>query len=76
MKKEIKSFAEYTKDNYKTLYNEGEKNILKHHLETLQNLAGAEAEIQIKNLTAKEQVVNDEFVTRLKELFGDKVEIV
>ena len=57
-------------------HNESEKSMLKHHLATLQELAGHEAQIQIKDATQTEQIMNDEFVTRLKELFGDKVEIV
>ena len=57
-------------------HNESEKSMLKHHLVDIQKLTNGEAEIQIQDATQKEQVGTDEYVTRLKEIFGDKVEIV
>lgn len=57
-------------------HNEAEKNMLKNHLATLQNLAGAEAKLTIQDQTTVVYDDNAEYVTRLKDLFGDKVEIV
>ena len=57
-------------------HNEAEKNKLKNHLPTLQTLAGSEAEVIVQNVGTVVKNDNAEFVSRLKELFGDKVEIV
>ena len=64
-----------TKDELK-FKEEYEKNMLKNHLTTLQNLAGAEAKLTIQDQTTVVHDDNAEYVTRLKEIFGDKVEIV
>jgi len=58
------------------LHNDAEKTMLKQHFDTLQNLAGADVPLVLQDDT---QVVYDEnrdYVARLKDLFGDKVEIV
>lgn len=58
------------------LHNEAEESILKNHLALLKNLAGEGVEIVLQ---AMDCVVPDEqqdYVARLKELFGDKVKIV
>ena len=47
-----------------------------NHLATLQNLAGAETKLVVQEQTALVQDDNAEYITRLKDLFGDKVEIV
>lgn len=57
-------------------HNEAEKNMIKNHLATLQDLAGAETKLVVQEQTALVQDDNAEYVTRLKDLFGDKVEIV
>ena len=57
-------------------HNEAEKNMLKNHLPTLQNLAGELAQITLQDYSNVMQDDSAEFVTRLKDLFGDKVEIV
>lgn len=57
-------------------HNEGEKSMLKKHLATLQKLAESEVQITVQDQTNFVQEEHDEYVTRLKELFGDKVEIV
>ena len=57
-------------------HNDAEKNMLKQHLETLKNLAGTEVVLVLQDDTI---IVHDnqaEIITRLKDLFGDKVEIV
>ena len=58
------------------LQNDAEESILKNHLALLKNLAGDDVEIVLQ---AMDCVVPDEqqdYVARLKELFGDKVKIV
>lgn len=57
-------------------HNESEKNMVKNHLATLKDLAGAEVQIAVQDHTNIVQDENADYVTRLKELFGDKVEIV
>lgn len=57
-------------------HNEGEKSMLKQHLCALQKLAGDDVEIEIQDVAQAVKKGNDDFVVRLKELFGDKVEIV
>ena len=57
-------------------HNEAEKNMLKNHLPTLQKLAGELAQITLQDCSNVMQDDSAEFVTRLKDLFGDKVEIV
>jgi hypothetical protein len=57
-------------------HNAAEKNMLKTHLTTLKNLAGAEVTLKLQDKA--EITIDDhpEYITRLKDLFGDKVEIV
>ena len=66
------------KDTQIILYthNEAEKNMLKNHLPTLQKMAGELVKIIIQDYAVLEHDDNIEYVARLKELFGDKVEIV
>lgn len=57
-------------------HNDSEKTMLKQHLPQLQGLAGETVTITVQDDTV---VVYDEtrdYVARLKDLFGDKVEIV
>lgn len=56
-------------------HNDAEKAMLKHHLPTLQKLAG-ETQITLQDDTVTIQADNRDTIARLKDLFGDKVEIV
>lgn len=58
------------------LHNETEKTILKQHATDLQTLIGAEVELVLQDNTVEIQDENRDYVARLKDLFGDKVEIV
>ena len=58
------------------LHNESEKLMMKQHWQDLKNLIGAEIDIKTQDDT---QIIHDEnrdYIARLKDLFGDKVEIV
>ena len=57
-------------------HNDGEKNMLKQNLPKLQNLAGQDVELVLRDATVLVADEHEEYVTRLKEIFGDKVEIV
>ena len=57
-------------------HNEAERNMLKKHLPTLQDLVGTEAKLSVQDQTEVVYDEHAEYVTRLKDLFGDKVEIV
>lgn len=58
------------------MHNASEKAMLKQHLPTLQTLAGADTILTLQDDTAIVYDENRDYVARLKELFGDKVEIV
>ena len=58
------------------LHNEAEKTVLKQHFSVLQDLAGAEVTIVLQDDTVAVQDENRDYIARLKDLFGDKVEIV
>jgi predicted nucleotidyltransferase len=58
------------------LHNEAEKAMLKQHFSVLQDLAGAEVTIVLQDDTTAVQDENRDYIARLKDLFGDKVEIV
>lgn len=57
-------------------HNDAEKNLLKQNLTTLQNLAGQEVNLVLQDHTVNVQNDDREIIARLKDLFGDKVEIV
>ncbi|MBQ7973714.1 MAG: hypothetical protein IJ295_02040 [Clostridia bacterium] len=57
-------------------HNEAEKKMLKQYLKTLQEMAGTAVQLVVEDNTVVVQDDNQEYVTRLKEIFGDKVEIV
>lgn len=57
-------------------HNEAEKNILKQQLTNLQTLAGSEATLVLQDDTAETHDEDRDIIARLKDLFGDKVEIV
>ena len=58
------------------MHNETEKNMLKQHLSTLQNIAGTNVNFVLQDNTTVVYDENRDYIARLKELFGDKVEIV
>ena len=58
------------------LHNDAEKSIIKEHFSALKTMAGVDVEWNLQDDT---QIIYDEnrdYVARLKDLFGDKVEIV
>lgn len=57
-------------------HNEAEKNILKQQLNNLQSMAGDEVTITLQDESTIERNDDRDVIARLKELFGDKVEIV
>ena len=57
-------------------HNDAEKNMLKQHLDTLQQLAGTEVVLVLQDDTITVKDDNRDYVSRLKDLFGDKVEII
>ena len=61
---------------YLHTHNDAEKNMLKQHLTDLQTLAGEEATLVLQDDTVSVHDDNRDYVARLKDLFGDKVEIV
>ncbi len=58
------------------LHNEAEKNMIKNHLTTMKKIAGENVEFVLQDNSIPVQDDNAEYVARLKDLFGDKVEIV
>lgn len=58
------------------IHNEAEKNVIKNHLAIIQKIAGENVILELQDCINVVEEKNDEYVTRLKELFGDKVEIV
>ena len=58
------------------MHNETEKSMLKQHLPTFKKLAGDDVEIVLHDDTVIVYDENRDYVARLKEIFGDKVEIV
>ena len=58
------------------VHNDAEKTMLKQHLNDLQNLAGEGVTITLQDDTTVVYDENRDYVARLKDLFGDKVEIV
>ena len=69
--------VEFTKALTRCIKNyANEKNMLKNHLPTLQKLAGGLAQVTLQDHSVVTHDDNAEYITRLKDLFGDKVEIV
>ncbi len=58
------------------VHNDTEKVMLKQHLSQLQELAGENVTVTLQDDTALVYDENRDYVARLKDLFGDKVEIV
>lgn len=58
------------------LHNEAEKNMIKNHLTTMKKIAGEDIDLVLQDSSVVVQDDNAEYVARLKDLFGDKVEIV
>ena len=58
------------------VHDDAEKTMLKQHLSTLQNIVGAAATLTLQDDTVAVQDENRDYVAHLKDLFGDKVEIV
>ena len=58
------------------LHNDTEKAILKQQISTLQTMAGNEVTLILQDDTVAVQDENRDYIARLKDLFGDKVEIV
>ena len=56
-------------------HNDAEKTMLNHHLAELQTMAGGDI-ITLQDDTVAPQTNDRDIVARLKDLFGDKVEIV
>ena len=57
-------------------HNEAEHSMLKKQIKNLQNLTGQDVELVLCDATVLVADGHEEYVTRLKEIFGDKVEIV
>ena len=57
-------------------HNEAEKNMIKNHLTTMKKIAGEDIDLVLQDSSVVVQDDNAEYVARLKDLFGDKVEIV
>ena len=57
-------------------HNEAEKSMLKNHLSTLQKLAGTDVSIDLQDFDISKEDDHAEYISRLKDLFGDKVKIV
>lgn len=57
-------------------HNDSEKDILKQHFTTLQTLTEPGITLVLQDDTVIVQDENRDYVARLKDLFGDKVEIV
>lgn len=58
------------------MHNEAEKNMIKNHLTTMKKIAGEDIDLVLQDSSVVVQDDNAEYVARLKDLFGDKVEIV
>ena len=58
------------------VHDETEKSMLKQHLPQLQELAEAGVTVTWQDDTVAVYDENRDYITRLKDLFGDKVEIV
>lgn len=58
------------------VHNDAEKTMLQQHLTMLQELAGGEVTITLQDDTVVVYDENRDYIARLKDLFGDKVEIV
>lgn len=58
------------------MHNEAEKTMLKQHLSTLKTLAGDHIALVLQDDTVVVVDENRDYIAHLKELFGDKVEIV
>ena len=58
------------------IHNDAEKTMLNQHLTQLRNLAGENVTLTLQDDTVVVYDENRDNVARLKDLFGDKVEIV
>ncbi len=56
-------------------HNDAEKSMIHHHLAALQTMAGGDM-IALQDDTVTIQADNRDTIARLKDLFGDKIEIV
>ncbi|MCQ2381799.1 MAG: hypothetical protein MJ054_00665 [Clostridia bacterium] len=58
------------------VHNDAEKEMLKQQLPSLQVIAGDSAKLVLQDDTVMVHDENRDYIARLKDLFGDKVEIV
>ena len=58
------------------LHNDSEKTMIKQHISELRELSGEQNILYLKDDTVEVHDENRDYIAKLKELFGDKVEIV
>ena len=58
------------------MHNDAEKTMLQQHLSLLKTLVGGTVQVILQDNTVVVVDENRDYIARLKEIFGDKVEIV
>ncbi len=58
------------------VHNDTEKEMLKQNLPLIQSLAGENVQVTLQDDTVVVYDENRDYIARLKDLFGDKIEIV